>query len=199
MKRFHLLFWGGLILAMALLVLGSGCTKERIVESTQYVKDVEYVQLPGDTVLEIHTVYDTITVHTSDTVRLVDTVGSSGSEPNQLLAIAAMQYYTDPQVLEFAQSEFGLNDGWIFYLSSFQLAAEQAAPGVYDLAGYIDFWAPDWSGYYPLEFMWRLTYKGGDASVPSNWVQSEPPSAVAGHQPGMRRITAAERATKAAR
>lgn len=196
MNATHSTYRGALV-ALTFLALVFGCTKERIVESTEYVEKVEYVQLPGDTVLEIRTVYDTI--HVTDTVRLVDSVSSSGSTPNQFLAIAALQYYTDPLVLEFAEMEFGLNDGWIFYLSSFQLAAVAQSPGVYDLAGYIDFWAPDWSGYYPLEFMWRLTYTGGDASVPGNWTQTEPPTALAGHTPGLRRIPEAARASRAVR
>ena len=191
----------GALAALALAALVLACSKERIVESTQYVKDVEYVQLPGDTVIEIRTVHDTIRVSDVDTVFLVDTVttGGGSSGANASLAIAAMQYYTDPQVFEFAEAEFGLTDGWIFYLSSLQLSAESPSPGVYDLFGYIDYWAPDWSGYYPLEFGWRLTYKGGDASKPTNWTQTEPPAAIAGHHPGLRRIPDSERANQTVR
>lgn len=193
MKRTQLLLWGGLALCLALASFFSGCSRERITESSQYVKDVEYIQLPADTVVEIRTVYDTVRV--TDTVRIVDSVGSSGSGPNQYLAISALQYYTDPLVLELVQAEFGLNDGWIFYLSAFQLSATRQSQGVYDLYGYIDYWAPDWSGYYPLEFLWRLTYLGGDASVLTNWSQTEPPAAVAGYTPGLRRVVESERAT----
>jgi len=193
LKATPVLFRGALA-ALTVTALACGCSKERIVESTEYVEKVEYVQLPGDTVLEIRTVYDTVRV--TDTVQLVDTVNTqTGSGANAPLAIAALQYHTDPLVLEFAEAEFGLTDGWIFYLSSLQLAAESPSPGVFDLFGYIDFWAPDWSGYYPLEFGWRLTYKGGDAANPANWTQTEPPSAVAGHSPGLRRITEVKRAT----
>jgi hypothetical protein len=177
--------------AVTVIVLAlAACSKERIVESTEYIKDVEYVQLPGDTVLQIQYIHDTIRV--ADTVRLIDTVAGSGGGPNAFLAIAALHYYCDAQVLDFAEQEFGLTDGWIFYLSTFQLQATVQSSSVYDLYGYIDFWAPDWSGYYPLEFNWRLTFQGGDAAALDNWVMTEPPAA-AGRTPGLRQVPQASR------
>lgn len=183
--------------ALAAVLGNSGCSKERIVESTEYIKEVEYVQLPGDTVLEIRFVYDTVSV--TDTVWASDTVMTSQSVPNQFLAITALQYYNDPLVIQFAQQNFGLNDGWIFYLSDFQLSATAQSANVYDLYGYIDFWAPDWSGFYPLEFLWRLTYQSGDAGLPGNWVMSEPPSPVAGYEPGIRLVPELSRPVRSAR
>lgn len=194
----------GLLLITLTLTL-AGCDKERIVESTEYVHDIEYVQLPPDTIIQLDTIYssDSVVVYRVDTVRttvivhdtvvtvrnyydtvtIIDTVLQNN--PNELLAVAAMQYHTDPLVIDFINQEFGYTDGWVLYLSPFQMDIAQRSTGVWDMAGYIDYWAPDWSGYYPIDFAWRVTFSGGDPSNPSNWQLSEPPAAVAGHLPGL--------------
>ncbi len=196
----------GLLLVIASIIL-SGCDKERIVESTEYIHDIEYVQLPPDTIIQRDTLYEsdsvvvyrvdtvrtTIYVHDTvvtirnyyDTVQIVDTVLQSS--PNELLAVAAMQYHTDPAVLEFINQEFGVTDGWVLYSSAFQMDIAQRSATVWDMAGYIDYWTPDWSAYYPIDFAWRVTYKGGDPANPVNWQLSDPPAAVSGHAPGLNR------------
>lgn len=142
------------------------------------------VQTDYDTVTIIDTVV-TIQNH-YDTTVVVDTVETVQYSPNEYLAIAAVHYYNDPLVIDVVNQEFGLTDGWILYLSSFQLSVTQQSSDVYDIYGYIDYWTPDWSGYYPLEFYWRVTYDGGDPGNPDNWTLSNPPGATsAGHSPGI--------------
>jgi hypothetical protein len=199
------IFIAGIVLSVivAFLIMG-GCEKEKIVESTEYVHDIEYVQLPPDTVVKIDTVFisDSVTVHTTDTLFLYDTVVQhdydttfvtdtvlvSQCDPNEYLAVAALHYYSDPLVLDYIDQQFGYNDGWIFYLSSFQLDLTRQSSDVYDIYGYIDYWTPDWSGFYPLEFYWRLTYTDGDPADPRNWELNEPPTAAPGYQPGLKLI-----------
>lgn len=164
------------ISTLGLLLMIDGCSKERIVESTEIVKDIQYIT---DTVV----VVNTVTVH--DTVRVIDTVQTVRCDPNELLAMGAMEFHTDPLVLDFINQEFGINDGWVFYLSTFQVDLVQASPAIYDIYGFIDYWTPDWSAYYPLEFYWRLSYTGGDPANPNNWQQTDPPAAVAGRAPGI--------------
>ncbi|MEW5924082.1 MAG: hypothetical protein AB1746_08855 [Candidatus Zixiibacteriota bacterium] len=210
------------ITAFALFVFGGGCDKEKIVESTEYIHDIEYIQLPPDTVFLIDTVFnnDSVTVHVTDTVILmdtitvldtitqvnhvydtvimvqthydttvlIDTVTVTQCNPNEYLAIEALEYYTDPLVLQFAYEQFGYEDGWVFYLSSFQLELTKVSSSVYDIYGYIDYWAPDWSGYYPLEYYWRMTYTGGDPADLDNWEISDPPAKSGTHVPGIRLI-----------
>jgi len=136
-----------------------------------------------DTVYVIDTV---VTVqHHYDTTEIVDTVLVTQCAPNEFLAMTALHYYTDPLVLEFIYQEFGLNEGWMFYLSTFQSEITVRSASVYDIYGLIDYWAPDWSGYYPLEYYWRMTYIGGDPADPDNWQIGEPPAAVSGHRPGI--------------
>nr|MBN2277397.1 hypothetical protein [candidate division Zixibacteria bacterium] len=200
-----------LLAGFLLFLLVSGCDKERIVESTEYIHDIEYVESPPDTVFMIDTVYnhDSTTVNTTDTVLIIDTVTQvtyihdtvtvienhydtiqvTQYSPNEYLAIAALQYYTDPMVIDFIYDEFGYDDGWVFYLSSFQLDLTRQSSGVYDIYGYIDYWTPDWSGYYPLEFYWRMVYTGGDPADPDNWDLTDPPSSVAVHTPGIKLTT----------
>jgi len=205
----------GLLVVLFLVLLAAGCQKEKIVESTEYVHDIEYVQLPPDTVIHTDTVYrnDSVTVHTVDTVRIIDTIIQINHvydtvvqvnhvydtvvvtdtvltvrcDPSEPLAIAALQYHCDPLVIEFINQEFGYTDGWVLYLSAFQVELTRQSSDVYDVYGYIDYWTPDWSGYYPLEFYWRMVYTGGDPADPDNWDLTEPPTgAPAGHQPGIR-------------
>jgi hypothetical protein len=195
----------GLLGVLLLILMAASCQREKIVESTEYVHDVEYVQLPPDTIIHTDTVYrnDSVTVHTVDTVRIIDTVVQINHvydtvvvtdtiltvrcDPNEFLAIAALEYHCDPLVIEFINQQFGYNDGWVLYLSAFQVDLTRQSSDVYDVYGYIDYWTPDWSGYYPLEFYWRMVYTGGDPADPDNWDLTEPPTAApAGHQPGIR-------------
>ena len=202
---------------LALLLLAAGCEKEKIVESTEYIHDVEYIQLPPDTVTVHDTVVvnDSVTVHDVDTVTvldtvvvtntvfvhdtvvtvqhhydttvLIDTVTVQQCTPNQNLAYTALESYSDELVIEFINQEFGYTDGWVFYLSAFQCEMTPRSASVYDIYGYIDYWTPDWSGYYPLEFYWRMTFTGGDPADPNNWDISEPPATVPSeHVPGVR-------------
>jgi hypothetical protein len=146
---------------------------------TQYVYDTVYqtnTQYVHDTIYQTNTVYDTIVtvqVH-YDTIVIVDTVVQVSNTSDESQAMGALQYYVDPLVLQFISQEFGLNDGWIYYLSAWQSEYTIASPGVYDIYGYIDYWATDWSGYYPLEYYYRITYKGGDPSNVNNWELGEP-------------------------
>jgi hypothetical protein len=211
-----------LLFAVSLILLQTGCEKEKIVESTEYVRDVEYVEVPPDTIYQVDTitnhdsttvtlsdtvtitdtivqvdyVYDTVRVYDTvetvvnhyDTTVVVDTVETVRCNPNEYLAIAALQYYVDPLVLEFINSEFGYSDGWIFYLSSFQLELTRQSSTTYDIYGYIDYWTPDWSGYYPLEYYWRLTFTGGDPADPQDWQLSDPPTGSPSLTPGIKLI-----------
>lgn len=138
-----------------------------------------------DTVYQSETVYDTVTITETDTVETVqhhydttivtvtDTVTVTQSSPDLANAYNALMYYTDPMVMEFIYAEFGLDDGWTLYSSGAQIAFAQASPGVYDIAGYIDYWTPDWSSYYPLEFQFRMSYTSGDPSDVDNWTITE--------------------------
>lgn len=197
---------GALIAVIAVFLTVAGCDKEKIVESTEYVHNTEYVELPPDTVLLVDTVFtsdsvfntDTVvqvdyvydTVHVYDTVTnvITDTVLMNQCTPNEYLALAALQHYSDPLVMELINQEFNLTDGWIFYLSALQLDLTKHSPEVYDIYGYIDYWTVDWSGFYPLEFYWRLTYSGGDPADPNNWNMSDPPGGAPGYQPGIKMV-----------
>jgi len=179
----------------------SGCDKEKITESTEYIHDIEYVELPPDTVLITDTVfvggsdtvnftdtlyiYDTTFTHDTIVTVITDTVLTSQCAPNEYLALSALQYYSDPLVLDLIYQEFGITGGWVFYLSAFQLNVTQQSSGVYDLYGYIDYWTDDWSAFYALEFYWRLTYTGGEPADPDNWQMTDPPGAAPGLKPGI--------------
>jgi len=147
-----------------------------------------------DTVFQTNNNYDTVIIHDTvttvthhyDTINTVDTVLTIQNNPNEYLAITALEYYNDPLVLEFTNQEFGLNDGWILYLSAFQLDLTSQSSDVYDIYGYIDYWAPDWSGYYQFEFYWRVTFTGGDPTNVSNWQMTEPPTGASLHTPGIK-------------
>ncbi len=212
-----------LILALAFV---TGCDKEKIVTSTEIVKETEYITLGPDTVVVTNTdtvfVNDSVTVNSTDTVTITytDTVVVTNTDtvvqtttihdtvtvtvtvhdtiltvqnhwdtvtvttvqcdPNEYTAMGALQYHCDPLVMEMIQQEFGLNDGWIYYLTSNQLAFTLQSGTVFDIYGYIDYWTADWSGYYPLEFNWRLTFTGSDPGNPTHWTMSEAPAATPG-------------------
>jgi hypothetical protein len=204
---------GAAFLLVILIISSPGCDKERVVTSTEVVHDTKYVEVPPDTVFVVDTVsgVDTLIVHDVDTInrtdtvrinvtvhdtvrvtvnhydttRLVDTVTVTQYQPTVVTAVAAMQAQTDPMVLEFAYEEFGLSDGWVFYLTPAQMEVTQSSAKVWDIYAYVDYWASDFSGYYPLEIYWRLTYKSGDPSNADNWTMSDPPSAVSGRSIGV--------------
>ena len=198
----RILFNITLILTLSTLLLFSGCDKEKIVESTEYVKEIEYVDSPPDTIFTIDTFFvtdsvstvDSVLIYTVDTfniydtINIIDTVNTIQYSPNKFLAFSALEYYNNPKVLNIVYTELGLSDGWIFYLTSFQSDISVVSSDVYDIYGFIDYWAPDWSGYYPLEYYWRMTYTGGDPGDPNNWTMNEPPNTVAGFSPGVRII-----------
>jgi hypothetical protein len=154
-----------------------------------------------DTVIRVTTVHDTIRITTTvhDTIRTVqnhydtivvhDTIVRNQCSPNAITAIAAMESQTNPMVLEFISSELGLSDGWIFYQTPEQMEVTQVSTTVYDIYSYVDYWAPDWSGYYPLEIYWRMTYISGDPAIPANWQMSDPPAAAAGNPGGIKSIS----------
>lgn len=192
----------------------TGCDKEKIVESTEIVKETEYIALPPDTVFQTDTVFvnDSVAVHTTDTiiqvnyiydttivydttttvqnhydtitVTVIDTVMTGQCDPSEYTAMGALQYHCDPLVMQMILWEFGLTDGWIYYLTSNQLEFTQQSATVYDIYGYIDYWNANWTGYYPLEFNWRMTFTGSDPSDPTHWSMSEPSAA----SPGLRII-----------
>jgi hypothetical protein len=147
------------------------------------------IQTVVDTVIQVQYVIDTVvTVEQHyDTVVIIDTVLTTQCSPNEHFAFAAIQYYTDPLVIELVYQEYGLTDGWIFYLSEFQSDWTVQPSNVYDVYGLIDYWTTDWSGFYPLEYYWRVSFLGGDPADVANWELSEPPSSASvGTQPGLR-------------
>jgi hypothetical protein len=155
-----------------------------------YVHDTVFV---GDTVVTVQHHYDTVTVidtviqvsYVYDTTVIIDTVMTSQGTPNALLAFTALQYYSDPLVFEAINAEFGINDGWVFYISAYQLEMTKQSDEVYDFYGLIDYWTPDWSAFYPFEFFWRMQYVSGDPADPRNWEMVEPPGYAAGHDSGV--------------
>ena len=219
MKRYIAIM--SLLSLAALVLFMSGCDKEKIVESTEYVHDIEYVQLPADTVycvdtvlnadsvavqntdtvtvtdtvVQVDYVYDTVTNYDTvevtidhyDTVIVTDTVELVRCNPNAHFAMAALEYYCDQVVLEAINQEYGISDGWIFYLSEFQAYLAQQSTDVYDICGYIDYWTPDWSGFAAFEYSWRMTFTGGDPADVNNWQMSTPPATMATFEPGIKR------------
>jgi hypothetical protein len=214
------------LLSLALtLSFVAGCDKERIVESSEIIREVEYVTLPPDTIFRTDTVLidDSVTVHSTDTVVVTntdtvfqvnvvyetdtitvtvhdtvtvtvtvhdtttiveqywdtvtvtstDTVLTGQCYPEEYTALGALQYHCDPLVMILIEQQFGLTNGWIYYLTSNQLAFTRQSANVYDIYGYIEYWTTDWSGYYPLEFDWRLTFTGSDPSNPTHWTMTE--------------------------
>ncbi len=74
---------------LMILLLIFGCDKERIVTSTEYIKEIEYIEKPADTILVFDTLYtvDTLyqydTTHTgsgTDTIIVFDTVYNSSTD-----------------------------------------------------------------------------------------------------------------------
>lgn len=208
-----------LMIIAAVLLVASSCTKERIVESTEYIEIKEYILLPGDTVIQVITITDTVYIQGSadtvysiqydtvysniidtvysiqyDTVTIIDSAGSGMGSPNVHLALSALQYYNNPLILQLTLIRFGLSDGWIFYLTEYQTDAQEAAPGVYDIYGHIDYWTPDWTGFLPLEYFWRITHTGGDPAVSTNWELSNSPLGITGFTPGLHPVKESSRA-----
>ena len=206
----RLILTGALILTILAI---AGCDKEKIVTSSEIVKETEYIELPPDTVLQIDTVFssdsvivnqvDTVTVYDTvvqieqhwdtvvqvqqnyDTTFITDTVLQNQCNPNEVTAFAALQHYSDPMVFDVVNQEFGITGGWTLYSSAYQLEITSAGTGVYDIYGLIDYWTDDFSGFHPFEFFWRMTYVSGDPADPNNWDISEPPVAVSGYSPGL--------------
>lgn len=191
------------ILVLLTFLLLAGCEKETIITTTETIREIEYVAVPGDTVLitvprdaqgtDTVIIYDTTFQTIRDTVFVTDTVDYMSCVPGEQFAFAALQYYSDPLVITLVNQEFGLTGGWIYYLSQFQSDLSFVSAGTYDIYGYIDYWMTDWSGYYQLEYLWRLTYTSGDPSDPTNW-QMSAPYVVSGREPGMRLIQNGDRA-----
>lgn len=177
-------------IATVLILLAStfACEKERIVESTEYIERIEYIQLPGDTVYQTDTIFngDTIVQTVYDTITIVDTVQTTQCGPNIHLAMAAMQFNTDPLVLELIKQQFAIVGGWVLYTSNFQTAVTELSPGSFILVGVIDYWTLAWDQFYPLEFAWKLTHIGGDPANPQNWRMDEPNATGAPYHPGLR-------------
>jgi hypothetical protein len=141
-----------------------------------------------DTVIAYTIIHDTVfsVINHYDTVVVIDTVVKSQCAPNAAMAIMAMEIQTDPLVLEFVQRELGQSDGWIFYLSPQQMYVNKISANVYDIGAYVDYYAYDFSGDFPLEVGWRMTYISGDPAVASNWQMADPPAGAAGYSPGIR-------------
>lgn len=203
-----------ILLPLLIFVLSTGCDKEKTVESTKYVYDTKYIETPADTVFKVDTVYstdsvnsktvDTVrvhdTVHTTvyvhdtvvtvrnhyDTVTVVDTVTQTKYTPSVALAINSMQSQTDPLVLELIYENFGVDSGWVMYLSNSMMDISQVSTGVYDIYGVLEYWTTDWSSYYPIEFYWRMTYKSGDPAIAGNWTMSDPSLVASARQPGIK-------------
>lgn len=154
-----------------------------------------------DTIVRTNTVHDTVRITTvvHDTIRTVqtywdtlvvhDTIVRNQCAPNVTFAIAAMEAKTNPMVYEFIAGELGLNGGFIFYQTDSEMEVLQVSSTTWDIYSYVDYWAPDWSGYYPLEVYWRLTFSSGDPSNPNNWQMADPPTAVAGNASGISKVT----------
>lgn len=225
-----------------------GCDKERIVESTEYIKDVQYIEQPPDTILMVDTIYthdssttvihdtvyqvtnhydtvysntvdtvvtvqsvfdtiyvsqtdtvivniattDTVIVTVTDTITVIntvtDTVTINQNNASSSLAFGALTYYSNTIVLDFINTEYGITEGFIFYLNEFQSDVTQSGVNQWDIYGLIDFWTTDFTGFEALEFYWRLTYTGGDPSDPNSWTITDPPGGFAGVQPGIHAV-----------
>lgn len=222
------------LLLPVIAVLIFGCEKEKIITSTEYIHDIEYLEGPTDTVFVMDTlvrvdtlvqhdstivythdtiiivdtivvastdtlfiteyVFDTVTVHDTvtvvetiyDTITIVDTVVMEENLPHVNLAFASMGYHADQEVLDFIKEAFGYSDGWVYYLSLAMTFTSSPSTGIYDFYGYIDYWTPDWSGYYLLEYYWRMTYLGGEPTDPNNWRLSDPPAGASGRAGGLK-------------
>lgn len=199
-----------LCLAAILIISIYGCDKEKIVTTTETVKETEYVEVPGDTVFLIdtiynsgsgsvdtiyqtNTVYDTVyqnntihdTVYQTNTVYVYDTVETQSLTPDDHQAYAALQYNVDPMLMDVIYDAYGYSDGWILYLSTWLNTVDNPSAGVYDFNGVVEYWTLDWSGYEPFEYYFRVTYNGGDPSDVANWTVTDPPATVNGYKPGI--------------
>lgn len=202
--------------AVFLTVLAAGCNKERIVQSTEYVHDIQYIESPPDTVIVRDTVFhsDSVVVHTKDTIRITDTLRITNTVHDTVritsivhdtvrittvvhdtvlkaqcnaspqMAVDAMISLSDPLILEFLMQQIGQNDGWVFHLSPSQIDITQASSTVWDIYSLVDYWAADFSGYYQIEMLWRMTFTGGDASNPNNWTIADVPASTR-YKPGI--------------
>ncbi len=169
MKQFIPLF----LLSASLFV--SGCDKEKIVQSTEIIHEIQ-----TDTLYQVDSVFveDTTIIYDVDTVfnTVYDTVVQAVVTANVHSAFTAMQAFSDVKVLEFINTQFQIEDGWVFYLSPFMSYVANPSLNVYDFSCYIDYWTLDLSAYYPLEYGWRMTYVSGDPSIPNNWTIEDLPA-----------------------
>jgi len=150
-----------------------------------------------DTVIVIQQFTDTVTIGSTDTVfinhsdtvritnTIIDTVLVAQNTANQGLAFSALTYQSNTIVIDFINTEYGITEGYIFYLNEFQSDITQVSSNVYDIYGLIDFWTTDFTGFEALEYYWRLTFAGGDPSDPTRWQMTDPPGQSAGRQPGI--------------
>ncbi len=235
MKKFILAL--AILTILVFLALMPGCDKQKTITSTEYIKEIEYIEKPADTVLIFDTLFtidtlfqydttyigegtdtiivldtvfnsttdtliiteniydtvmviDTVTVainhYDTVTVNSVDTVTLSQCEPFVQFAFAALQYYGNAEILDFINSEFGYNDGWIYFLSISQSDLQSPSYGVYEIYGYANYWTVEFDAYYPLEYFWKVTYLDGDPSDPDNWELSEPPARTSGKTGGVK-------------
>lgn len=145
---------------------------------TEYINDTIVL---FDTVTIVENIYDTIYV--------IDTVVTFGCPPYVHFAFASMPYYTDQQVIDFINAEFGYSNGWIYYLSLSMTDVSSPSDGVYNFYGYVNYWTPNWSAYCPLVYYWRMTFLGGDPSDPDSWQLSDPPTGSSGKIGGLRLST----------
>lgn len=193
-------------LAVFLTILAAGCNKERIVESTEYVHDIQYIESPPDTIIVRDTLFrsDSVIIYTRDTIRITDTLRITNTvydtvrittvvhdtvlkaqcTPSQQMAVDAMVSQADPLILEFLMQQVGENDGWVFHLSPSQMDISQVSSTVWDIYSLVDYWAADFSGYYQVEMLWRMTFNGGDASNPNNWTMTDAPASPR-YRPGL--------------
>ncbi len=146
------------------------------------------VQHHYDTTVVLDTVVQVQVVNHYDTTVVIDTVLRTQCNPSAITAIGAMASKTDPMVIDFINEEFGFDDGWVLYLSPEMMEVIQVSTNVYDIYGYIDYWTPDWSGFYPFEMGWRLTYVSGDPANPASWQMVEPPAGTSSHRSGLQRV-----------
>jgi hypothetical protein len=148
---------------------------------TLYITEYIY-----DTTRIVDTV--TITNHIYDTVTVIDTVTNTECLPFVHFAFTCMPVHADPVILDFINTETGYSEGWIYYLSSAQTDMQSPSNGVYDFYGFVNYWTADFTGYYPMEYYWRMSYLSGDPSDPANWELSDPPMRTDGKVGGLKLI-----------
>ena len=141
-------------------------------------------QTETDTLFISEYFYDTVTV----TNTIYDTVVNTECLPFVHFAFTCLPVHADPVILDFIYNETGYDEGWIYYLSSAQTDMDSPSTGVYDFYGYVNYWTTDFTGYYPMEYYWRMTYLGDDPSDPDNWELSDPPSRSSGKVGGVQLI-----------